>query len=213
MMKLVLGFTLSVLALASVGCTSMDNRSLEYKRSHQLQPLVVPDGTQMRTPTPLYPAPNIEQYALDNAPKYQNQRGDRYQLPRPNINTPNISTAQDSVANNASEEQTSVVNQPALANLRPHFIYDGHRNPLLQIGGDNSMIWKYVTATLSSLNYHLTPLASTAVAIEKDGEQYVVQLNKVGATNVLAVYEQNGQLASQEIANEILTQIYQNWPV
>lgn len=214
MMKLVLGFAISVGSLMFVGCSSMDNRSLEYKKTHQLQPLTVPDGTQMRSATPLYPAPNIEQYALDNAPQYTNQRGNRFQLPRPTASANNVSYTAEQQQNVAEHTgETSLNTQPALANLRPHFITDGHRNPFLQIGGDNSTVWKYVTATLGSLNYHQTPLANTAVAIDKNGENYIVQLNKVGATNILAVYSQNGQFAPQEIAQEILTQIYQNWPV
>lgn len=212
-MKLVFGFALSTMTLILVGCGTMDNRSLEYKKSHQLQPLTMPDGTTMRTPTPLYPAPNIEQRALENAPRYENQRGNRYQLPRPTWTEAELNAYQQQNSPTPSTDGQTVASQPALPNLRPHFIYDGHRNPLLQIGGENSTVWKYVTATLGSLNYKLTPLASTAVAIDKDGENYVIQLNKVGATNVLAVYGQDGQLAPQEIANEILTQIYQNWPV
>lgn len=210
MMKLVLGLTISIASLVFIGCKSMDNRSLEYKKSYQLKPLTIPDSVQMRTPTPLYPAPNIEQYALENAPQYANQQGSRFQLPRPAIPTDAPSSASNL---NTNDGQTGLITQPVLANLRPHFIADGHRNPFLQIGGDHSTVWKYITATLNSLNYQLTPLTNASVIIDKNGEQYVIQLNKVGSTNVLAVYDQNKQLAPQEVANEILTQIYQNWPV
>lgn len=195
-MKLIFGLVLSIGSLALVGCGTMDNRSLEYKKTHQLQPLVVPEGTKMRAPTPLYPAPIVEQQALDNAPAYQNQRGNRYQLPRPVL-----------------AEQQMETSTTSLPTLRPHFIYDGNRNPLLQIAGDTTTIWQYITATLSSVNYSLTKFSDTAVILQKDGLSYVVQLSKIGATHVVAVYGADGQFAPHDVASEILTQIYQNWPV
>lgn len=197
MMKKLALITLSLASLSLAGCSMMgiDNRSLEYKKAKTLKPLEVPYGMQMREETALYPAPVIEQRALNNAPRYENRRGNRYELPRPALGA------------------STPMNTVQLQNLRPHMIYDANKNPLLQIAGNTEEIWRYVVATASSLNYKLTSEDKTSVVLEKDGKQYLLYLSQIGATHVLALYDEAGSFASQEIATEILTQIYQNWPV
>lgn len=190
----------SLVGLSLTGCSMMgiSDRSLDYKNAKALQPLEVPEGMLMRKETPFYPAPVVEERALENAPNYENRRGNRYQLPRPTSNSTQATS-------NASMQ---------LANLRPHFIYDGNKNPLLQIAGDTQQIWRYTLATVSSLNYKTTAQAKrTSAIIEKDDKQYMLHLSQVGATHALALYELNGSFAPQDVANEVLTQIYQNWPV
>lgn len=192
---------LSLVGLSLTGCSmlGLNDRSLDYKNAKALKPLEVPEGMLMRKETPFYPAPVVEERALENAPSYENSRGNRYQLPRP---TSEVST---STAPTASTQ---------LASLRPHFIYDGNKNPLLQIAGDTQQIWRYTLATVSSLNYKTTMQAKrTSAIIEKDDKQYMLHLSQVGATHALALYELNGNFAPQDVANEVLTQIYQNWPV
>ncbi|MDO4223970.1 MAG: lipoprotein-34 precursor (NlpB) [Acinetobacter sp.] len=194
-MKKITLMSLTVLATTLVGCSTIDNRSLEYKKAQQLAPLNVPAGV-MREPTPLYPAPIIEQQALQNAPRYANERGNRYQLPRP-----------------VAASQTAVSAGTALTPLRPQMIFDSSKNPLLQIGGDTATILRYIEATLSSLNYNSRHLGNGVIAIEKDGVNYLLNLHNVGATHVLGVYDAKGAFAPQDVANEILTQLYQSWPV
>lgn len=197
MMKKTTLIMLSLVSLSLAGCSMMgiDNRSLEYKNAKTLKPLEVPYGMQMREETALYPSPVIEEHALNNAPRYENRRGNRYELPRPALGA------------------SMSMNTIQLQNLRPHMIYDGNKNPLLQIAGDTEQIWRYVVATASSLNYKLTSEDKTSVVLEKDGKQYLLYLSQIGATHVLALYDETGSFASKEIATEILTQIYQNWPV
>lgn len=197
MMKKLALITLSLASLSLAGCSMMgiDNRSLEYKKAKTLKPLEVPYGMQMREETALYPSPVIEQRALNNAPRYENRRGNRYELPRPALGA------------------STSMNTIQLQNLRPHMIYDANKNPLLQIVGNTEEIWRYVVATASSLNYKLASEDKTSVVLEKDGKQYLLYLSQIGATHVLALYDETGSFASQEIATEILTQIYQNWPV
>lgn len=190
------GLAVSLATLVGCSALGIDNRSLEYKEAKVLKPLEVPDGMVMRQETPLYPAPIVEQRAIEYAPNYENSRGNRYQLPRPNT----VATQQGA--------------KTQLKMLKPHFIYDGNKNPLLQIAGDTAQIWRYTVATVASLNYTTQEQTNkTSTILEKDGKQYMLYLSQVGATHALALYELDGGFAPQEVANEVLTQIYQNWPV
>ena len=70
MMQLRLSVVLAISALSLVGCGrfALNNHSLDYKQAQALEPLKFPENTQVRPFTPLYPAPTVEQLAIDNAP-------------------------------------------------------------------------------------------------------------------------------------------------
>lgn len=80
--------TLAVsLSLSMTGCSTLkgwlgkkDNGSLDYQKSHKLDPIKLPINQNTATFTPLYPVP-------DNAPantlNLTNESGARYQLPKP----------------------------------------------------------------------------------------------------------------------------------
>ena len=140
-MQLRIGLALTLSALSLAGCSSMsiNNGSLDYKNTTTLEPLKYPEGSLVRPATPLYPAPTVEQLAIDNAPKLENKRGNRFALPRPE--SAQQGTNQSATAQNVTETG------------RPQVVMDGNRNPLLKIEGNSATIWQYTLATLSSLNY------------------------------------------------------------
>lgn len=84
-MQLRFGLTLALSALSLAGCSSLaiKNGSLDYKDTTTLEPLKYPQGSMVRPATPLYPAPVVETLAIENAPKLENERGNRFALPRP----------------------------------------------------------------------------------------------------------------------------------
>lgn len=85
-MQLRLGLVLAVSALSLAGCGrfALNNHSLDYKNAKQLAPLEYPADATVRPATPLYPAPTVDQLAIDHAPKFENKRGNRFALPRLN---------------------------------------------------------------------------------------------------------------------------------
>ena len=85
MMQLRVGvvLVLSALSLAGCGRFALNNHSLDYKKAQALEPLKFPDNATVRPFTPLYPAPTVEQQAIDHAPSFANKSGNRYALPRP----------------------------------------------------------------------------------------------------------------------------------
>ena len=82
-MQLRFGLTLVLSAFTLAGCSTMGigNGSLDYKKASSLEPLQYPEGSMVRPATPLYPAPTVEQLAIDHAPKLENKRGNRFALP------------------------------------------------------------------------------------------------------------------------------------
>ena len=200
MMQLRLGFTFAIASIALAGCSSLslNNHSLDYKKASTLAPLELPADTTMRPFTPLYPAPIVDELAIQHAPTLENKRGNRYALPRPEV-TP-VQTANTSGANT----ETS----------RPRLVIDGNKNPLLQIDGSSDAIWQYTMATLSSLNYSVIAQDKNAYqATIKVGEQvFVLKLTAVGTSNNLALFTPSNSFADAATANQVLNQIYQNWP-
>jgi uncharacterized lipoprotein len=201
-MQLRLGLTLALSALSFVGCStiSIDNGSLDYKDSTAQEPLKYPEGAMVRPATPLYPSPTVDPLAIENAPTYENKRGNRFQLPRPNAMQANASSSDD-IATSASVG-------------RPQLLNDGNGNPLIKIDGDSATIWQYTTATLSSLNLNVVAKGknSSEATIKIDGQDYVLRLSSVGSSNTIAVFDAKNKFADKEKAAELLTQIYQNWP-
>ncbi|SEL58188.1 lipoprotein-34 precursor (NlpB) [Acinetobacter sp. DSM 11652] len=200
-MQLRFGLPLALSALSMVGCSTIgiDNGSLDYKKSTAQAPLKFPEGSMVRPATPLYPAPVVEQLAIDNAPQMVNKRGNRFELPRPNV--------APTVSNPVESEQSTAVG-------RPQLLTDGNGNPLIKIDGNSATIWQYTIATLSSLNYNFVnqPKNPHSATIQVDGESLVLKLTSVGSSHTLAVFTPTNAFADKQKAASLLTQIYQNWP-
>ncbi|MCG8285246.1 lipoprotein-34 precursor (NlpB) [Acinetobacter seifertii] len=198
-MQLRLGLVLAVSALSLAGCGrfALNNHSLDYKKAKQLAPLEYPADATVRPATPLYPAPTVDQLAIDHAPKFENKRGNRFALPRPE------QTQGDTA-------DTSAQSGSALS--RPQLVIDGNKNPLLKIDGSTAEIWQYTKATLSTLNYNIIAQGSNQATIKVNDKTYVLKLTGVGSSHSLALFNPDNTFASPEVAAEVLNQIYQNWP-
>ena len=200
-MQLRFGLTLALSAFGLMGCSSMgiNNGSLDYKNTASLEPLKYPEGSMVRPATPLYPAPKVDPLALEHAPKLENKKGNRFAIPRPN----------------QVQENSLINNQADSSNVsHPQLVRDGNQNPLLKIDGNSATICQYTLATLSSLNHNIVAQRKNRyeVTIKVDQKVYVLRLTSVGSSNNLAVFNADNSFADQEIAAELLTQIYQNWP-
>lgn len=196
MLKIRLGMTLLTVALAATGCSRfIDNGSLDHKTASSLPPLQLPNDIQARSPTPLYPAPRIDEAALQNTPDFVSKNGKRFELPRPKLDTP-LTTATLSQA----------VGKAVL-------VQDGNQNPLLKIEGDANSVWRYTLATLSTLNLKAQPSDQgyDAQVVYQD-QTFTLRLSSSGTSNTLAVLDAKRNFANAEIAMELLTQISQNWP-
>lgn len=200
-MQLRLGLSLALSVFSLAGCSSMsiNNGSLDYRQTTTLDPLQYPEGTMARAATPLYPAPIVDVLALENAPKLVNQRGNRYEMPRPHSESDRSTQDNDS--------SSDIIGKPQL-------LKDGNLNPLIKIDGNSATIWQYTLATLSSLNYSIANQSKNRyeVTIKVDKKTYVLKLSPVGASNNLAVLNADNSFADRESAEELLNQIYQNWP-
>lgn len=201
-MQLRFGLILALSALSLAGCStfskiSLDNGSLDYKNTTTQETLKYPEGAMVRPATPLYPAPVVDPLAIENAPSYVNKKGNRFDLPRPNV---------------AVEASNPIENAANVGVGRPQLLSDGNGNPLIKIDGNADTVWQYASATLSSLNINVVAKGSQQATLNIDGETFVLKLNSVGATNTLAVFDAKNNFADKEKSAELLTQIYQNWP-
>jgi uncharacterized lipoprotein len=200
-MQLRFGLTLALSAFSFVGCSSLaiNNGSLDYKDTTTLEPLKYPEGSMVRPATPLYPAPIVDSLAIEHAPKLENERGNRFALPRP-----------EKVQSNSAMATTSDTSDVG----RPQLLRDGNQNPLLKIDGNSDTIWQYTIASLSTLNHSIVGQSKNRyeATVKLDEKIYVIRLSSVGTSNNLAVFNADNSFADQEIAAELLTQIYQNWP-
>jgi len=199
-MQLRLGLVLAVSALSLAGCGrfAINNHSLDYKNAKQLAPLEYPADATVRPATPLYPAPTVEQRAIDNAPKFENKRGNHYALPRPE-------QTQGNATLDASAQTTTALG-------RPQLVTDGNKNPLLKVDGNTAEIWQYTKATLSTLNFNIIAQGSNQATIKVNDNTYVLKLTGVGSSHTLALFNVDNTFASPDVAAEVLNQIYQNWP-
>ncbi|MNS26816.1 lipoprotein-34 precursor (NlpB) [Acinetobacter calcoaceticus] len=200
-MQLRLGLVLAVSALSLAGCGrfALNNHSLDYKNAKQLAPLEYPADATVRPATPLYPAPTVDQLAIEHAPKFENKRGNRFALPRPEETQGSNATA------DASAQTTTALG-------RPQLVTDGNKNPLLKIDGNTTEIWQYAKATLSTLNYNIIAQDSNQATIKVNDNTYVLKLTGVGSSHTLALFNVDNTFASPDVAAEVLNQIYQNWP-
>ena len=200
-MQLRFGLITALSVFSLVGCSSMGigNGSLDYKKTTTIAPLQYPEGSMVRPATPLYPAPIVDSLAMENAPVLENQRGNRFALPRPVEQT---------------KTESNVENLDSQSVSRPQQITDGNQNPLLKVDGNSATIWQYTLATLSSLNYSIVGQSKNSheVTIKVDQQNYVLRLTSVGSSNSLAVFNTDNNFADKQIAAELLAQIYQNWP-
>ncbi|PJG66981.1 lipoprotein-34 precursor (NlpB) [Acinetobacter seifertii] len=198
-MQLRLGLVLAVSALSLAGCGrfALNNHSLDYKKAKQLAPLEYPADATVRPATPLYPAPTVDQLAIDHAPKFENKRGNRFALPRPE-------QTQGDTADTSAQSGSALI--------RPQLVTDGNKNPLLKIDGSTAEIWQYTKATLSTLNYNIIAQGSNQATIKVNDKTYVLKLTGVGSSHSLALFNPDNTFASPEVAAEVLNQIYQNWP-
>lgn len=196
-MQLRFGLVTVLSVFSLVGC-SLNNGSLDYKNAATTTPLKYPEGAMVRPATPLYPAPSIEQLALDHAPNVENAKGNRFALPRPTGTT---------VAENLDPAEVSLVG-------RPQPLVDGNTNPLLKIDGQPTEVWKYLIATLNSLNFSIQNQDADRyeATIQIDGTNYLLKLTPLGSSNSLAVFTLDHRFADQQQAADLLAQIYQNWP-
>lgn len=200
-MQLRLGLILALSAFSLAGCSAMafKNGTLDYKDTTTLEPLQYPEGAMVRPATPLYPAPTVDPLAIEHAPKLENERGNRFSLPRP--------SAEPVRSTQADETVTDITGKPQL-------VMDGNQNPLLKIDGNAATIWQYTLATLSSLNHSIVGQSKDRyqVTIKVDQQTYVLRLSPAGSSNTLAVFNPDNSFADREKAAELLNQIYQNWP-
>ncbi|MEN3979104.1 lipoprotein-34 precursor (NlpB) [Acinetobacter sp. CWB-B33] len=201
-MQLRLGLTLALSVFSLAGCSSLafNNGTLDYKDTTELNPLQYPEGSMVRPATPLYPAPTVDQLAIEHAPKLENQKGNRFSLPRPDEN-------QEHAISDAGQAEEAAIG-------RPQLVTDGNQNPLLKIDGNSATIWQYTLATLSSLNHTVVAQSKNRyeVTVKVDQQTYILKLSSVGSSNSLAVFNADNSFADKQTAADLLTQIYQNWP-
>lgn len=195
---LVLGLSLLTLAVTP-GCSrfSVDNHSLAYKQSTILPPLQLP-ATQTRPMTAIYPAPVIDPAAMEAAPNFANQKGNRFEMPRP----------QNSGVLNADS------NLGIGAPSRPALVTDGNGYPLLKIEGDASRIWDMLAASLSVANITVVDRNQNAgwVAIKADNQTVYLRLNRAGTITTVTVQNEKNALIDKNLASDVLVQLSQNWP-
>ena len=188
---------LGLVSMSLFGCSrlAMDNSSLDYKSAKTVPPLKVPENLQMRPQSALYPAPEVDPRALEQAPDFSNQKGNRFDLPRP-----------EPVA---AATATSTGTAPS----RPQLVQDGNGIPLLKVDGGANEVWQYVAAAVSASNLNGKNGETSNVAqIRYQDKNYQLRLTPSGASNTVGVYNTDNNFADSDVASEILALIYQNWP-
>ncbi|AOA60037.1 lipoprotein-34 precursor (NlpB) [Acinetobacter larvae] len=199
-LRFALTAVLAAMTLTACGSMGLNNGSLKYKNTKTLEPIQYPEGFTVRPARPLYPAPVIDPLALQHAPILENKNGKRFELPRP----------EETVERQAAVAQAL----QAQAVGRPQMLADGNGNPLIKIDGRADEVWKYIVATLSSINAPVVTRNDSAyeATIKVDDQAYIVRLLPAGSSNNIAIFNTNSGFADQSKATELLTQIYQNWP-
>ncbi|GAB3050952.1 hypothetical protein GCM10027155_16220 [Acinetobacter apis] len=202
-MQLRLSIAIATLAVFTIsGCSTIstklavNNGSLDYKKATTVESLKYPEGITARPATPLYPAPIIDPLALKNAPDFENQKGNRFAMPRPG----------EVVKNRSNSRQETYV--------RPAVLFDAKQNPLLKVTGKSDTIWQYTLATLSSFNYNVVEQSNTRyeATIKVDDKLYVLKLSVAGKNCTLVLFNPDNSYADPAAATVLLQQIAQNWP-
>ena len=202
-MQLRLGLALTLSVLAFTGCSTLSNKlsvnngSLDYKKASNLAPLQYPEGTTVRPVTPLYPAPVVDPMALERAPDFENQKGNRFAMPRPN----------EEVANRSAQKQ---VEQRYKI---PVVVADSSMNPLLKVTGKSKKIWQTTLDTLEKLHYNVVDENKTRyeATIQVNQNTYLLKLSADGKNNTLVVFTSDNTFADSAQAKALLDQIAQNW--
>ncbi len=196
-MQLRVVVVLGLVSMSLLGCSrlAMDNSSLDYKSAKTVPPLKVPESLQMRPQHALYPAPEVDPRALEQAPNFSNKKGNRFDLPRP-----------EPVA-------AATATSTGAAPSRPQLVQDGNGIPLLKVDGGANEVWQYVTAAVSASNLNGKNGETSNVAqIRYQDKNYQLRLTPSGASNTVGVYNTDNNFADSDVASEILALIYQNWP-
>lgn len=200
-----LRLSLALVTLVTVtlsGCSTLssklaiNNGSLDYKKTTPVESLKYPDGITARPATPLYPAPIIDPLASKNAPDFENQKGNRFAMPRPG----------EVVKNRSKSRQETYT--------RPVVLFDSKQNPLLKVTGKSDNIWQYTLATLSSFNYKIVDQNTTRyeATIQVNEQTYILKLSIAGKNCTLVVFNPDNSYADPAAATVLLQQIAQNWP-
>ncbi len=188
---------LGLVSMSLFGCSrlAMDNSSLDYKSAKTVPPLKVPESLQMRPQHALYPAPEVDPRALEQAPNFSNKKGNRFDLPRP-----------EPVA-------AATATSTGAAPSRPQLVQDGNGIPLLKVDGGANEVWQYVAAAVSASNLNAkNGETSNVTQIRYQDKNYQLRLTPSGASNTVGVYNTDNNFADSDVASEILALIYQNWP-
>lgn len=202
-MQLRLGLALTLSALAFTGCSTLSNKlsvnngSLDYKKASNLAPLQYPEGAMVRPVTPLYPAPVVDPLALEHAPDFENQKGNRFAMPRPN----------EVVGNRSLEKQAQQQFKT------PVVVADSNMNPLLKVTGKSKKVWKTTLDTLEQLHYNVIDENKTRyeVTVQVNQQTYLLKLSAEGKNNTLVVFNTDNTFADSAQAKVLLDQIAQNW--
>lgn len=194
---------IAVLAAAGLaGCStfSISNNSMAYKDTVVLPPLQLPNNEQTRPIAAIYPAPQIDEQALEQAPYFSNKRGNRFEMPAPQPLDKSviIGTGVDSVG----------------APSKPVLVTDGNGYPLMKIEGDANRVWDLLTAALSVSNISVVDRNQTAgfFVIKQENQNYYLRLNRAGAATTITVQDEKNMLIDKDLASEILNRLNQNWP-
>ena len=171
-MQLRVVVVLGLVSMSLLGCSrlAMDNSSLDYKSAKTVPPLKVPESLQMRPQHALYPAPEVDPRALEQAPSFSNKKGNRFDLPRP-----------EPVA-------AATATSTGAAPSRPQLVQDGNGIPLLKVDGGANEVWQYVTAAVSASNLNGKNGETSNVAqIRYQDKNYQLRLTPSGASNTVGV--------------------------
>lgn len=197
-MQLRLSLTLGLITLSLIGCArfGVGNGSLDYKKTQSLEPLNIPADLHMRSQQSLYPAPQISPQALEQAPDFTNKYGNRFELPRPQVNT-----------------QIVAASTTGSAPSRPQLVTDGNGIPLIKVDGASTEVWKYIAAAISTANLQAESTKTPyQLNIKFQEQDYRLRLTPTGTSNTLGLYDANDNFVEAALATELLTLIYQNWP-
>lgn len=202
-MQLRLGFALTFSIITLTGCSTLSNKlsinngSLDYKKTETYAPLQYPQGAGVRPVTPLYPAPVVDAAALEHAPDFENQKGNRFAMPRAN----------EAVGNRVVAKQT------AQKYKTPVVVADQQMNPLLKVTGKSEKIWQKTLDTLAKLNYNVVEQSKTRyeATVQVNQQTYLIKLSAEGKNNTIVVFNSDNTFADSAQAKILLDQISQNW--
>lgn len=202
-MQLRLGLALCLSVIALTGCNTVsktltvNNGSLNYKKAPTVETLQYPQGVNARPVTPLYPVPTVDELALQHAPTFENQKGNRFAMPRPN----------ETVANR-TEAKTK-----AEKYKNPTVVVSDTGIPALKITEKPSKSWDNMLNTLTRLNYKIEGqnAARYEATVQVNEQTYLLKMAVIEKTNTFALFTPTKNFAQPAQAKVLLDQISQNW--